>query len=551
MSRGPAVPGRTGPPPHKRVDLHLLLMTPADWQPLVKATFADAAPRLQRMGEALLRNMHDRHLGCTPGLALDLARVMVDARRYLTKDNGWYGVCRRLATAIAAPAEQGGSPVRMGALFAAAPVFAIQRIAMPLVEAACRQVGQSILFADDPVPRQVATGRYHNYVKNLQSALDSLSGKPHGPLRLFWRERALSLAADTREGTHPQQRLVPQINRLGLALLNDLPLSTVEQKKAVPRRANLRKPAPYSQADQRRESGVDGIRVSRRDEDLNNILLSEFVNPSVLLADRLANTGFLALRRQPKRESLRRVMVTGAMPFADMGPMTAVVKRIWFEAACLLAHRLCNAGLRASVFRWFEGGAPTRLRAHTHRLHQMPHRGEERPLDAGFRHAFLTSMDWVQTFFQNEPGELLTHTQQPDIHFEMDTTAHWLRAVVGRIHPSASVASRLSPSRKSKPDHYDALHCNVFLPYSLHEAGHPWDQRAVNALRRLFHWQGKRGHHLAIVWYPDHLEQTQSWHWQEKHLRELLPDGPSDLSEWAGRLATDWHQQWTRGIWRG
>jgi hypothetical protein len=149
---------------------------------------------------------------------------------------------------------------------------------------------------------------------------------------------------------------------------------------------------------------VEGLRQGRGEGQLGSIVLSEFLNPPLVLVDRLLNSGYLVHERRPRRAKLRDALVVGLMPHeVRETAQGAFAKACWADCMARLAHRLVAARLQDSEFRWIEGDAAGRVRDASFPLGRMP-------LDvppgrhAAFRDAFLTLSRLVPDYFETRAG---------------------------------------------------------------------------------------------------------------------------------------------------
>src|SRR6185436_19227566 len=108
---------------------------------------------------------------------------------------------------------------------------------------------------------------------------------------------------------------------------------------------------------------VEGLAQGRGEGQLGSMVLSEFLNPPLVLVDRLLNSGYLVHERRPRRAKLRDALVVGLMPHEVRAtPQGAFAKACWLDCMSRLPRRLSSARLRDSEFRWIEGDAGGRAR---------------------------------------------------------------------------------------------------------------------------------------------------------------------------------------------
>src|SRR5262245_54415690 len=134
------------------------------------------------------------------------------------------------------------------------------------------------------------------------------------------------------------------------------------------------------------------------------MVLSEFLNPRLVLIDRLLNSGYLVHERRPRRAKLRDALVVGLMPHEVRAtPQGAFAKACWIDCMSRLARRLVSSRLHDSEFRWIEGDAAGRVRRVSFPVSQVP-ADLARGRYAAFRDAFMTLSRWVPDYFETRAG---------------------------------------------------------------------------------------------------------------------------------------------------
>ncbi len=328
------------------------------WRPIRDAAFERLAARGVDAAEVVLASMHNRHVGITPGLAAELAELLTGDRRGTPGTGVWSLVLRRLDSEVSSRAQSRSGPrarVGGGLVPSAAPYFFAFRVALPLIERACAELGRCVLFGES---QSVSGGfDYRKYATDLRARIMRYSGADDPALATFWYDRAMTLKSLSTPGATKGRRFraAPDVDPLSSSLMYRI---QPDQRPLMPRKATHRPRAEAQRAvrQRRSEGGISGITVTRREADLGGILLSEFMNPEPILLDRLVNHGFYALLRPPRRRKKKHVLVAGMMPAPLPETYTGQLARAaWMHAMTVLAQRLIAADLKRSAFLWVEG----------------------------------------------------------------------------------------------------------------------------------------------------------------------------------------------------
>ena len=173
---------------------------------LCRRPFGRLARQDRPLAEAILRTLHDRHVGITPELCADLVRLARGARRGEPIDGLWAPLVAHLGqtyyhTSQEATANRAADPATArhsgGQLPGTGTFYFISRVVEPLVARACQDLGETYLFgADDSEPGvpKGFPGRYAGYAGRLRDRLQQLLDGSSVP-ELFWCDRALTLTA--------------------------------------------------------------------------------------------------------------------------------------------------------------------------------------------------------------------------------------------------------------------------------------------------------------------------------------------------------------------
>jgi len=508
------------------------LVPPSVWRPEV-ARYGEARSPIDpwndpvRLAHATLWVLQDAHVGITPRLAHELGRLFVrrgpDARV-------WSKLFHRLQEAL--PRTE-----RSGLVAGNAPVYVVQNLVKPIVRQACAELGYTCLLCQDEIDAAVTADEYAAYGASLERITSrlvaQLAAEP-----LFAREHGNVVAALSEPSPHGRSRaVVPDIDRDSLALLLGLDAAV-----DVPDRASRSAPAP-SYVPKRRPATdgqggrVEGLRQARGEGQLGSMVLSEFLNPPLVLVDRLLNSGYLVHERRPRRAKLRDALVVGVMPHAVRAtPQGALAKACWLDCMARLARRLCAARLQDSEFRWIEGDAANRARCASFPLAQVPPERAD-SAHAVFRDAFMTLARWVPDYFETRAGF------RP---LRIDTNATVDEWVVAAGAAHAGEAERFS-----------FVHVMVFrppIPLINDGRGAAADGAArLGRLRAGFRLGYRRRRHVSVTYVPgDVSRDTRLWHFgsDSDPYRGIAP-ASADGAALARALQSSWLDRLTKDIWHG
>ncbi len=590
------------------------LVSPRSWQPLVQQTLDAATPQERPLVHTILNTFHNRHVGIPPTLAATAATVLLDPSQQRRAPQPWDAVIARIQHELAPGMEEPQARQRQigfGALFNANPTYSALRIILPVVLAACRRIGRCYLFCADEIADSITNDAYLQYTEALSSQIRQLAMRDDKEFQLFWQERAIVLSSLSRETERAGSAFysLPEMDPAALRLLQQLSpeLANEQQAKKLPR---LVTPLKRQRSQTRKEGGVDGIRVTRRMEDINNILMSEFMHPRLLLLDRLLNTGYLAIERPPERVKLRDVLIAALMP-ADVQPSLHVdfLKACWFDCMMQLSVLLRHHRLHHSEFRWIEGDPFDQVRSTVFPLNQMPifESDIDEAATAGYRDEFLRALRWLPAFldergaFQPLPiahgnrfadlfavpaatpadlpetsAALVAQSAAPaagEAAHRADHLKEWLRTAWTSQRESRTwqqQAEEESHRRRRNDqlavDEFAYVHIMLFLPARQRQSAFSTFSPRAGQLARLLQAAGKPNQSLSVTWVPDELlpsknravplvEPAEKWGFEVKGeaSKAPLPNDRDDLDgkEIACLLEQAWLDQLLKEMWRG
>ena len=518
------------------------LVPPSVWGPEV-ARYAESGNSSDpwtdpgRLAHAALWVLQDAHVGITPKLAHELGRLF--ARKGPMEPGVWPKLFRRLQERL--PRTE-----RSGLVAGSAPVYVVQNLVNPIVREACAEIGYTCLLCQDETEGSVTADEYAAYGVSLERIASRIAAQlAAGPL--FAAEHGNVVAALSEPSPYFRSRaLVPGIDRNSLALLLGLDAEVDFPEggsRSTPTPSYVPKRRPAADGDGGR---VEGLRQGRGEGQLGSMVLSEFLNPPLVLIDRLLNSGYLVHERRPRRAKLRDALVVGLMPHdVRATPQGAFAKACWLDCMARLARRLVSARLHDSEFRWIEGDAADRVRRASFPLSQVP-----ADLAAGrhgaFRDAFMTLARWVPDYFETRAG---FRPLRADVIASADEWAIAAWAHVDRDERAGS------DTPKGSVDSFSFVHVMLFHPpiedgRSAAAAG----ARRLGTLRAGLRLGYRRRRHASVTYVPGELDRdTQPWHFgsDSDPYRALTPMPSDSGAALAEALQSSWLDRLTKDIWHG
>lgn len=565
----------------EQADLEVALVRKTDWHTLASPIIGGSAP-VPRLAGAILTSLHNRHVGITPALALDLARSLLAGPSQLPPEP-WRSVENRLRQtlldltsvsrdeAARLPAE--AMPLRLGTSFG----YAVFRLANNLVHTACRNVGHSILFCEDDDVPGVSVEEYNDYAQAVSKEVLALTRPGSNVMPdVFWQEGALVLGglARTRDQlrNESENRALPAVNSPDLGLFLRLN-PDLRDRDELPSRDLLPYQLPDLMTRYHFDAGTDGIHMTRNLDELHRRLVSESLYPEIIQLDHLVNTGFLATRRPPQPIRVRDVLIVGLLP-GELNETAAglLARTCWFEFLLRLGPLLQRSGLERSELRWIEGNASGRYLTQSLLVRDLPDIALESadPKNQKLRQRLRLASGWLPAYLDRHAFFLSADGDQ-DVHVEhlADPLERWFYHVWRaqkdnqRWQQSEEDDYRLSdPLQATKglvfvdedldTSKYAYVHLNLFLPAARIDKGQSEYCRSTGYWRRLFQLYSQRSS-LSLTAVPARVEEIydpeQKRHWQFLsswyHDERLLTQ---QTSSWLRELAAKLVSQWMRTI---
>lgn len=524
---------------NQTLSLEVDLIGPSLWMPFRDQALRELDPAQRRYAQALLELAHSRHIGIAVELVAAIVPHLLAPHSRFQPDNPWYNTFARLRRELSDRNQ--GATRDFGLVLQANPSWVVLRLILPLIQRIMRQQRRCFLFCEEDVFSPHGANTYRDYASAQSAALAALPEREDAQLEHFWEERAISLATLTSRLASPAAESLPDSQPLAAGML--LRLAPSPQPPRRPAR-NLRLLPSRNRRLRRsreKEGGFDGIHLTRRPEDLDGILLSEFTHPDFLLTDRLLNTGYFALERVPRRELLRDVCVVALVPphLADLAT-TNFAKACFFDFLARLTQRLRQARLTNSAFQLIEGDSHNRLGRACFPLERIPEleavadglagAAWRRELTIAFR-ALPNLLEPDESLGQLAPRPRLSQVTEDALDWAARAWRHTLKG--GRGEPNA-------------PSSFAFLHLLLFLPA---DAKAPLSQ---SSLQRHLGIGGVSGRRISALRVPRTFEQREQWALVLGEQGERPPRNEHLESEQsvATALVEAWLDAFTKEIWR-
>lgn len=534
---------------------HIRLVPWETWRYFTRTRFRTLTAKSRRAAHSILRMLHNRHIGITPADAAQLAALVTEPAAAPHAETPWRQVLDRLMEEV----DMKG----FGMLPSAAPPYSVLRLAMPIVETACRNIGMCFLFCDDN-DGSVGEEDYRQYTRLLTTEIRRMAEDRSDSLATFWKERAFTLASYSRRPDTwvRQGGGIPETDPAAAALLFRLTpqVPPISPRSRTPK--PVKSPLKHRESPKHREGGFSGIRMTRQPEDMEDILISEFLNPPLLLADRLVNSGYLALKRKPRQEKLKDVLVAALVPRQVNEQLSGdFIKAAWFDFIARLGLLLGRHKLLQSQFRWLEGDSLEQCRACTFHLEDLPMPGLHRETEPSpaFRRGFLAALGWLPTFLdQRSTYRPVTLPREGEIH--PDPAVQWALSAwkdqSARRH--SPIPGQAPPTGfqegKIRLDEYAFVHIMLFLPAQDSNNGEIPPRAKLAQLQRGLGISSAPGRSVVVTRVPTEPDKLEQWAVERPgagHPKLFLPQQRLAWQEIAGKLEQAWLQHIIEEIWHG
>ncbi|QGZ36724.1 hypothetical protein [Stappia indica] len=313
----------------------------------------------------LLRVFHDRHIGLPPELANELSAAFPPHGSPDAEAGLRGAIYARLLQAIGVDPKLVRDPRHFDIL---PRQIIVHDCLLPLAALAVEAIGRTLLFCEDDDLPEIEPHAYENYLQAFRAALETLcaTSAPDAEttsIDIFWERAAVKLWAAVRRQRRAGAPL--EGGSLQMAEPDGMVLRFVYGLKPEPRiGADPRRIRPIMADEQNpqftypRQGGVVDIHSTRRPEDIDDFLISEFMWPPAILADRLLNGSNLAKHRPPPFDERRQILVVGASVDEPVTPPLAIARVAWLDALFRFSIMLHKSNLRRSQLRfgqWLPG----------------------------------------------------------------------------------------------------------------------------------------------------------------------------------------------------
>jgi hypothetical protein len=353
---------------------------------------ASALPASDRQRDtdirALIDVFHVRHAGLPPDVAADISRGIAERGRADVSNPLRLLVYRRLLTALGLPEEMLRDPRQFDQL---PRHLLIEKCLIPLAALTAEEVGTTIIFTRDPYLAEYPEADYARYAAVFRKTIEALcapaeDGAAPRPIDLFWERSAHVLWSELQDrrfgrvaaghglaATEVDGRVLRFVHGLSPDVLVAPDATRLHTEFAEEQNPLLSHP---------RQGGVVGIHVTSRLDDIEDFLVSEFMLPPAIVADKLLNGMSMAKHRPPPFDERRQVLVLGGVIDDETPPSLALAKTAWLDAVFRFAILLFKNDLIRSELRfghWIEGAGVARAAT---TVGDYPHLGSLDPVIA-------------------------------------------------------------------------------------------------------------------------------------------------------------------------
>lgn len=489
------------------MSVRVRLVPPVIWQRAVREWFAPLTEAERPLAAAILSALQNQHVGITPRLAASLTRTLSEDRSATV----WDAALDRIGRAL-------GSE-RLLLQPERAFDFMVFELGRALLMAACEVLEFCFLFAEDALDAEVTAQQWTDYDAGLLFALRSLLDGDDLPA-LFWREQALRLATSAAFAPQPDFSLID-----ATILLEMRPQMRDRREDAL----QLVLPQAQHLRDERRQSaGADGLMLTRREEDIQRMHLTEYLYPEMLRMDRALNTGFTIIKPPPQPVQQQDLLV---LAMAASGVAEVFLQTCFADFALSITRSVRRDG--AAQIRWIDADRYGRTRT----LHALvrdlsPLLPVEIAPDAlpDHRQLFLQSAGWLPAYLDRAaPRQPLATIPQETVPQPLE----WLRAV-WNLHTDP-----LQPSPADAPkidlNGYPFVFALVLLPATMLES-EPADELDRSVRDAL----GSSPAGLSITLVPDERRDFEHWSAHSAHGYWAPAADTASLAQLAGGLIDCW-----------
>lgn len=548
--------------------LEVSKVSPRTWRSAVSRSFDELNSKERCLANALIIFAQNRHIGITPSLARSVALLVLNADQKSPLPEPWYFVFKRVLQQIDC-LEKGRIDIeervnmgrRLTGMLRAAPVYTLLKIILPVVELASRRLGRSMLFTESGDQVSPSLSEYMEYEQSLSDSISEISQNTDQSMDLFWAERSAILLS------YSKLSRLRESDEGRLAELDVPSLAFLLRLKSKVRNVEVsNKPVQLPENEQQtqkilkqREGGVNGIKITRSLDEISGILNTELAFPPVMIADKLANSGYMIYERNPKKQENRDVLVAGLVsPDIYSENTLGWLKACWFETMARLSLILLKAKLTKSDLAWVYKNRAGVWGSYHYPIHKLSESGDvTNSYSKWYRGHFLTNLDWLPEFLSfpqignYKNGDEIDNPGLSGEALDKDKWVEeaWRSYVKGRVESDSG-----DGTVDGWASQYRYIHVMIFLPISLKEEG----DAPSAVLSRYLHQlnllaQSKR--YVSIVWVPESFQSIAdlSCFFSDGmlHLKTRMSHTAHDEEMITSWVVSGWMKNLTKEIWNG
>lgn len=394
----------------------------------------------------LLRVFHDRHIGLPPELANEFSAAFPphgSPDRDATLRGSIYV---RLLRALGLDPKLVRDPRHFDIL---PRQVIVHDCLLPLAALAVESVGRTLLFCEDDDLPEIEPQIYEDYLRAFRAALEALcaTGDLDGEttsVDIFWERAAVKLWSAVRLQRHARPDTAGGSQRLaepdGMILrfiygLDPEPGISADPRRIRPIMADEQNP----QFVYPRQGGVVDIHSTRRPEDIDDFLISEFMWPPAILADRLLNGSNLAKHRPPPFDERRQILVVGAGVDEPATPALAIARVAWLDALFRFAILLHQSNLRRSQLRFGQWLPVSGIARSSLSVADYPQLGkfDLKTVTRLQMRGFFRDAGWLPGFVATRP-QLTANTDSPALTSDDDERTRRFNLLMEKVAPELS-----------------------------------------------------------------------------------------------------------------
>lgn len=543
------------------------------WRRAVSNSFSELNSRERRLANGLLIFGQNKLIGITPGLARSIAVLVVNAEQSSRLPEPWDSVFKRLLQQIDC-LEKGRTGIeervnigrRQIGILKAVPVYLLLKIILPIVESASRRLGRSMLFTESNDLGPPSLSEYMEYEQSLSNSIIDISQDTDRSTELFWAERAAILLSYTKlrrlkgsdGGRLPEMdvpalayllRLNPRVKSMSV---NDKQIQLPENEQQI------------QKVPRQREGGVNGIKITRSLDEIGGILQTELAFPSVMVADKLANEGYMIYERNPKKQENKDVLVVGLMsPDICSENTMGWLKACWFEAMARLSLVLLKAKLTKSDLDWIHTDHSGDWKSFHYPIHQLIDSGDvSESYSKWYRGHFLTALNWLPEFLSAGVSLPKDRSQiqvngdgidTSDTSTESPAKDKWAEeAWQNYVREKVRIESERG-TVEEWTSQYRYIHVMIFLP--MHDRDGDTPSAVLNRYLHQLNLSAQSKRYVSIVWVPESFQDIGSLScWFSGGMLDLktrMAHTAHDEGMVTSWLVSGWLKNLLKEIWNG